>query len=268
MAQPGAGAPLPRLASWGPYNPAAPKIAKKILDLDFVEMSEISLDDPPPHTPGQPPLPARPPIQDISVWIEKYSVMAALLASRFPEKAPELFAYQASIVRAERNFDDRRWVAYDRCYRREALSQKNLDWSVPNARLYNEAFTGRARAVPRCSFCLQEDHISQACPRNPNRPWFGWLQDPSIPFSSPQWPLTSRPSQSPECCRRYNEGRCKQSITSCRYSHSCLVCGGPHPRLHCPRGGQRGSSGRPRSPFNPPRRQAQPPFPPAVGHHF
>ena len=53
-------------------------------------MSEISLDDPPSHLPGQPPLLARPPVQNISVWVEKFSVMAALLASRFPEKAPEL----------------------------------------------------------------------------------------------------------------------------------------------------------------------------------
>ena len=93
--------PGPALASRGPYNPAAilpTKVAKRILDLDFVEMSEIVLDDPPVQVPGQPPLPARPPVQDISVWVEKYSVMAALLASRFPEKAPELFAYQASIV--------------------------------------------------------------------------------------------------------------------------------------------------------------------------
>ena len=56
---------------------------------------------------GQPPLPAWPPIQNVSVWIEKFSLMAALIASCFPEKAPELFAYQASIVRAEWNFDDR-----------------------------------------------------------------------------------------------------------------------------------------------------------------
>ena len=85
------------------------------------------------------------------------------------------FAYLASILRAERKFDDSRWVAYDRCYCREALSQKNLDWLVPNARLYNEAFTGRARTVPQCNYCLQEDHVAQSCPRNPNRPWFGWL---------------------------------------------------------------------------------------------
>ena len=128
----------PSLLASGPYNAAAvlpSKVAKRILDLDFVEMSEISLDDPPQPLPGQPPLPARPAIQDISVWIEKFSIMAALLSSRFPHKAPELFAYQASIIRAERNFDGRRWVAYDRCYRREALAQKSLDWSTPNARL-------------------------------------------------------------------------------------------------------------------------------------
>ena len=215
-------------------------------------MSEISLDDHVAQIPGQPPLPARPPIQNISAWVEKYSVMAALLASRFPDKAPELFAYQASIVRAERNFDDRCWVAYDRCYRREALAQKNLNWSVPNARLYNEAFTGRARAVPRCSFCLQEDHVAQSCPRNPNRPWFGWLQDPLDHFPQHQRPSTSRPPQSAECCRRYNEGKCKQTLATCRYAHKCLECNGPHPRLHCPRSGQRGGA-RPRSPINPPR---------------
>ena len=127
------------------------------------------MDDPPIQVPGRPPLPARPPVHDISVLVEKYLVMAALLAARFPEKAPELFAYQASIVRAERNFVDRRWVAYDWCFRRESLAQKSLDWSVPNARLYNEAFTGWARTLPRCSFWIQEHHVVQYCPRNPNQ---------------------------------------------------------------------------------------------------
>ena len=43
------------LLSKGPYNPTAvlpPKVTKNILDLEFVEMSEISLDDPPSHTPA------------------------------------------------------------------------------------------------------------------------------------------------------------------------------------------------------------------------
>ena len=185
-------------------------------------MSEITGDDLPTPIPGQPPLPARPPVQNISVWVEKFSIMAALIASRFPQKVPELFAYQASIVRAERNFADRRWVAYDRCYRREALAQKSLDWSMPNARLYNEAFTGHARTILRCSFCLQEDHLAQACPRNLNRPGFGWYNCPSAVPSQ-------QAGQAQELCRRFNNGKCKQPAFNCRYAHRCAECGGPTP---------------------------------------
>ena len=162
--------------------------------------------------------------------------MAALLVSRFPQKAPELFAYQASILRTERNFVDCRWVACDRCYRREALAQKNLDWSVPNARLYNEAFTGHARIIPRFSFYLQEDHLAHVCPHNPA-----------------QSNLGQQTGQSLECCRRFNSGKCKQSAFSCRYSHFCVDCGGPHPRpqLHQGESTGWGSAALP-SPADPP----------------
>ena len=62
-----------------------------------------------------------------------------------PKRPPELFAYQASIIRAKRNYEVKQWVAYDRQFGREALARKDLNWSVPNLRLYNEAFTGRGR---------------------------------------------------------------------------------------------------------------------------
>ena len=116
-----------------------------------------------------------------------------------------------------------------------------LDWSMPNARLYNEAFTGHARTIPRCSFCLQEDHLAQACPRNPNRPWFGWYNNPSAVPSQ-------QAGQAQELCRRFNNEKCKQPAFNCRYAHRCAECGGPHSRLSCSRGGQRGRA-RPRSPI-------------------
>ena len=78
-------------------------MVKKILELEFVEMSEVSADGPTEHIPGRPPPPGKPPVTDISQWLERFSMMAAILATRYPEKAPELFAYQAAIVRAERN---------------------------------------------------------------------------------------------------------------------------------------------------------------------
>ena len=163
----------------GPFNPAASlplKVVKRILDLEFVEMSEVLVDDDTPNNvPGRLPTPPRPPIDDISRWVERFSLMAAVLSTRFPEKAPEFFAYQATIVRADRNYEGKRWVQYDRQFRREALSRKDLNWSVTNSRLYNESFTGRARAIPRCSYCAQDDHGEASCPRNPNRPLVGLL---------------------------------------------------------------------------------------------
>ena len=72
---------------------------KRILDVEFVEMSEVTIDDVLPAVPGHPLPPARLPITDISLWVERFSLLAALLCSRFPDKAGELFAYQASIVR-------------------------------------------------------------------------------------------------------------------------------------------------------------------------
>ena len=64
--------------------------------------------------PGRPPAPARYPVSDISQWIE---IVAAVLCTRFPDKAGELFSYQVTIVRGERNYEGKQWVSYDREFR-------------------------------------------------------------------------------------------------------------------------------------------------------
>jgi len=212
-------------------------------------MAEVTVDAEPTQIPGRPPAPGRLPITNISQWMERYSLMAAALASRFPAKAAELFAYQATIVRAERNYEPGRWVAYDRQFRREALARRDLNWSVTDTRLYNEAFTGRARAIPRCSFCLQDDHSGQQCPQNPDRPWFGWFPNPSMWVSPTATPSTGSASrQVAEICRRFNEGRCRQQ--RCRYTHICKECGAQHPWLSCPLNQARHRSRSPHRPLN------------------
>ena len=244
----------------GPYNPAAvipSKVVKKILDLEFVEMAEITLDEDVPSTPGRPAT-SRLPVTDISIWLEKFSIMAAIMCTRFPEKAPELLAYQASIIRAERNYEGKQWVAYDRQFRREALARKDLDWSVPDPRLYNEAFTGRARAIPRCSFCLQDDHGANACPHNPNRPMYGWSAElPSWLAHQALAHHSTGPSAQQEICRRFNEGRCRKA--GCRYRHACSGCQEPHLLVDCPQKGPSRAAARSRSPRGP--RNRMPPIP-------
>ena len=73
-------------------------------------------------------------------WVEQFSLMADIICTRFPHKTPKLLAYQAPIVLAERNNEGTQWVSYDCRYWREALARKDLNWSVPDVCLYNEAY--------------------------------------------------------------------------------------------------------------------------------
>ena len=224
-----------KLHAPGPFNLTASlpqRVVWRILDLEFLEMSEVTADADLLHTPGRPPPPARLPITYISQWVERFSKMAATLVTRFPEfpeKAPELFAYQAQIVWAERNYELGRWVVYNRQFRREGLARKDFNWSVTDTRLYSEAFTGRARAIPRCQFCLQDDHSTP----EPGPPMAGVVpasHQGLVPAS--HWPSPACQRPLAELCRRFNEGRCKQS--RCRYTHACRDCGGSHPVTTCP----------------------------------
>ena len=145
------------------------------------------------------------------------------MCTKFPGKAPEFWAYQASILRPAKNFEGTAWAAYDQQYRREALARHDLNWSACNARLYNEVFTGRAKAILRCQHCLSEAHGSLACPANPD-PMPLWQALPRMPPSDGQ-------GRRPEICRNYNEGKCK--LQKCKYAHICKECYYPHPWVAC-----------------------------------
>ena len=86
------------------------------------------------------------------LWIKCYASMVAALSSGFPQKTPELMAYQKTIVRAYRSFSGDGWVTYDSCYRRKAAVTKSLHWGEVDFTLYNETFTGRAKPIARCKF--------------------------------------------------------------------------------------------------------------------
>ena len=105
------------------------------------------------------------------------------------------------------------------------LARKDLNWSTPDTHLYSEALTGRARSIPRCTYCLQDDHSSQHCPQNPDQLWVTWHSG-AAPWQGPSATLISR--RSSELCRRFNEGRCR--LAACRFSHACR---GAHPAIAC-----------------------------------
>ena len=148
-----------------PTSPAIslpPKLTKKILDLEFIDMLELIPDawryadeeaSKCCHQARR--VPERGPITDITLWIECYSVLVGTKYSTF---APEFMAYLHTIVHVQHSFAGDGWSTYDMAYRRNAAAHKSLAWSRIDFNLYNETFTGIARALPRCRLCSSEYH--------------------------------------------------------------------------------------------------------------
>ena len=178
-----------------------PKLMKRILNKEYIEMFEILPEswrlEMEASTPaGHGKRPRRGPITDIQVWCECYAVMAAALSAAYPLKAPHLFAYMRSIVRASRNFEGTAWVSYDMSYRRAAANKGSLDWGLPDPGRFNDAFVGRAKAVPRCSFCLSDTHVADSCPDAPaqSRPAAAGLAAPMQDWLTPARWRSAAPS--------------------------------------------------------------------------
>ena len=236
------------------------KLAQKILRLEYVEMTELI-----PETWGLEPdntsscchqghrQTRRGPVVDILVWLECYSSLVAVLATRFPGHVGDFMAYQRTIIRASKNFEGTAWAIYDRCYRRRAAAVKSLNWANIDSALYNEAFTGRARAIPRCRVCLSENHREAECPDRslpiPGHPG-GGHDGNYVPQRSPYQPYYGRQQTragqpvSQEVCQLFNRAQCR--AVWCRRRHTCNQCGLPHPEVACTARAREGH--RPRSP--------------------
>lgn len=102
--------------------------------------------------------------------------LVAILATRFPDKTPQLMAYMKTIVKAQRTFMGKGWVTYDTCFRRKAAIIKSLDWGEINFTASSETFTGRAKAVAHCRHCSSDLHAAHECA-------FG--TPPSLPATHP-----------------------------------------------------------------------------------
>lgn len=229
----GAYASLPGLGS------VPPKLVKRIQGKEYIDIGELlpetwQLESE--NTCCHSKRPRRSLVTDISLWTECYATMAAILAATFPEKAPQFFMYLRTITKASRNFEGAAWASYDMAFRRQAANRGSLDWGCVDPALYNEAFAGRAKVVPRCRYCLADTHSSLECPHSPGESFGG----PTPVEGRPARPLprslgsSGRPAAAVEICRLYNSPggpRCRFPL--CRYAHLCSRCRRPHPLSEC-----------------------------------
>ena len=111
------------------------------------------------------------------------------------------------------NFDGLAWASYDAAYCRQAANNLSLDWAIPDQALYNEAFTGRARVIPHCQFCLSDSHLSHDCTFGPGDFRHSQNRQPSSRRGAVR-------TQVAQICRLFNQpGGNQYHFKQCRYAH-------------------------------------------------
>ena len=161
-----------------PYLQDIPaKIVKKIQNLEYIDMAELiqgswEPEEPEAHCYGshQPKGSRHRPVNNILVWLDCYASLVSVLCSAHPHKMNHFLAYQKTIINAHQSFVGDAWVQYDTCFRRKAANAKSLNWGRKDGDLYNKIFTGRSRAITRCSICLSETHLAPQCPASLRQP--------------------------------------------------------------------------------------------------
>lgn len=202
----------------GPGRPPIPaKLVTQILAYKFIELADLlpdNLENPSPEIPsflieGRSIVPTtttssrkRGDIHDIITWVECFNSYIALITSFRPERARDLLAYMALIIRIAKQFPGRCWYNYDRAFRLQAAASNLINWNQINPDLYHY-------------------HTSVA-----------------VQTSRPQISRTREPrgnQNASTACKSWNTGACSSPREYCRFRHKCdrAGCDGPHRRIEC-----------------------------------
>ena len=164
---------------------------------------------------------------DVLSWLQSFSLYAAVICSRYPNKNRELFAYQNFIV-GEARRGGRGWLMYDMAFRQQMTSIEGTNFAVLNQSLYSTtclAYGGRVKACPSCTLL---DHGQDECALkqlDPNA--MGRVEEIR---KSNEYPSRKRYRRG--ACLNWNGPKgCSNAV--CKWEHKCLKCGGDHKKMVC-----------------------------------
>lgn len=87
---------------------------------------------------------ARKIIPDFATWVQCFALYTATLATKSPERIPDLMAYQTIIAKASQKYRWPSWVVYDQKFRQEAPGNPTQAWAKVDPSIYAQCFTGQA----------------------------------------------------------------------------------------------------------------------------
>ena len=175
-------------------------------------------------------------IPDLATWIQCFSIYAAVIITKEPERAKNLLAYMSLIAKCSLKYKWPSWVVYDLNFHQEAAEVGLKDWSKVEPSTYTQCFTGAAISQDNwCRRCHSIDHATDSCPIKPlgmQRKREGLHLAAAPPFKK-----RPAPHSSPQICRKHNtyDGDCRYGA-NCMFQHKCESCGDHgHPVTKCPK---------------------------------
>ena len=131
------------------FSPVPAKLVSWIVAGNFVELhkllsTNLVLNEPEPQllfdgrlaltlTPKKP----KQHVDDITSWLEAFSIYCLILSSHFPHRWKDLMQYQLLILRTHRQFAGRVWLGYVRAFHEHAAASNLKHWSTINVQLFN-----------------------------------------------------------------------------------------------------------------------------------
>ena len=152
--------------------PIPQKVVKRILELAFVEMGDLMPEvwmreeEEASVSRNVLILPKKRvgPVTDIGQWVQRFASFVSVLSTRYPKAVPELMA---TIVKCSKDYHGVAWAQYDRGFRKQMATLRDLRWSRINPTLFSLCFSGKVRRNTMCNWCLAQSYDTDSCPENP-----------------------------------------------------------------------------------------------------
>jgi hypothetical protein len=212
-----------------------PKLVRKILRGEFVDMAELLRDNMEAERrragmgSEATPRASRREIPDMLSWLHCFSLYAAVVGSRYPEKMKDLLAYQALMIAEHRRCGGRGWLLYDSAFRQQISSLETADFSRINQSLYLTTFVAYGGKGQCCPNCLLSDHTQDECALQSHKAAPGGRGESSGELGRSQDDRGRRRRKG--ACFAWNSGKC--FLPYCRFDHVCSRCHGEHRKAAC-----------------------------------
>ena len=172
---------------------------------------------------------------NIKEFILAFGTYKNVMCSAYPERRPELDAYERHIVDMSSRYQGNGFYEYHKRFSAEAAAHLRynntaVDWSIKNNTLFCNIFSNLRPMA--CSLCSSTFHTANFCNRSSGSQKFNAFKfkrnDDVDTYGRERVFHKDR-----EICNNFNGARGCSSFR-CRNFHVCVICKGDHSKMTCP----------------------------------